>query len=98
MTPRGKEFLFFSLFGVIGKASSFLGPFVSSAIIDHSNSRNGTSSVFYFLMPLSLVSTAVLIIGVDVQKSKREQDIFLAEEQVAKEHIGEKVDSLVRAR
>ena len=49
-------------------------------------------------MPLSLVSTAVLIIGVDVQKSKREQDIFLAEEQVAKEHIGEKVDSLVRAR
>ena len=46
-------------------------------------------------MPLSLVSTAVLIIGVDVQKSKREQDIFLAEEQVAMEHIG---DSLARAR
>ena len=87
VTPRGKEFLFFSLFGVIGKTSSFFGPFISSAIIDHSNNRNPTSSVFYFLMPLSLVSTFALIVGVDVQKSKREQDRFLAEEQAAKECI-----------
>ena len=92
VTPRGKEFFFFSLFGVVGKASSFLGPLISSAIIDRSNSRNGTSSAFYFLMPISLVSTVVLIMGVDVQKSKREQDKFLAEEQVAKEHIEEKMN------
>jgi len=26
VTPRGKEFLFFSLFSIIGKTSSFIGP------------------------------------------------------------------------
>ena len=49
-------------------------------------------------MPLSLVSTVALIVGVDVQKSKREQDKFLAEEKVAKEYIDEKVNSPTRAR
>lgn len=34
VTPRGREFLFFSLFSVIGKTSSFIGPLVSSTIID----------------------------------------------------------------
>ena len=32
------------------------------------------SLVFYFFMPLSLVSTFALIVVVDVQKSKCEQD------------------------
>src|SRR4051812_32833579 len=36
VTPRGREFLFFSLFSIIGKTSSFIGPLVSSAIIDAS--------------------------------------------------------------
>ena len=44
-------------------------------------------------MPLCLVSTIALMVGVDVQKSKREQDKFLEEEQVAKEHIEEKMNS-----
>ena len=70
-----------------------MGPFISSAIIDHSDGRYPTSSTFYFLMPLCLVSTIALMVGVDVQKSKREQDNFLAEEQVAKEHIEEKMNS-----
>jgi MFS-type transporter involved in bile tolerance (Atg22 family) len=34
VTPRGKEFLFFSLFSIMGKTSAFVGPIVSSAIID----------------------------------------------------------------
>ena len=45
-------------------------------------------------MPLSLVSTVALIVGVDVQKSKCEQDKFLAEEQVGKKFTEEKVISL----
>lgn len=48
VTPRGKEFLFFSLFSIIGKTSSFIGPLVSSAIIDASPTNNN-SSPFYFL-------------------------------------------------
>ena len=77
---------------------SFLGPFISSTNIDHSNNLNPMSLFFYFLMPLSLVSTFALIVVVDVQKSKCEQDKFLAKEQVAKKFIEEKVNSLVGAQ
>lgn len=98
VAPRGKEFLFFSLFGIIGKTSSFLGPFVSSAIIDRSTSsgNNSTSAAFYFLMPLSLVSTVALIVGVDVRKSKQEQDRFLMQEQGARDGMEAMVHEGIR--
>lgn len=38
-------------------------------------------------MPLSVVSTLGLVLGVDVRKSKHEQDKFLLEEQVAREEM-----------
>jgi MFS-type transporter involved in bile tolerance (Atg22 family) len=55
--PRGKEFLFFSLFSIIGKTSSFVGPFVSSAIIDASGNNN---MPFAFLFALSIVSCGIV--------------------------------------
>ncbi|KAI8675818.1 Autophagy-related protein [Fusarium keratoplasticum] len=78
VTPRGHEFLFFSLFSIVGKTSSFIGPIVSSAIIDASPSGNA-STPFYFLFALSLVSFAILVVGVDLQKSRLEQEQFLQE-------------------
>lgn len=82
VTPRGKEFLFFSLFSIIGKTSSFIGPIVSSAIIDATPSGN-VSTPFYFLFALSVVSFALLAIFVDLKKSWREQERFLEEEKSA---------------
>jgi MFS-type transporter involved in bile tolerance (Atg22 family) len=79
VTPRGKEFLFFSLFSIIGKTSSFIGPIVSSAIIDASPSHNN-STPFYFLFSLSLVSFLMLLFCVDLKKSRKEQEVFLEEE------------------
>ncbi|EAW14001.1 MFS transporter [Aspergillus clavatus NRRL 1] len=76
VTPRGHEFLFFSLFSIIGKTSSFIGPIVSSAIIDASPSGN-VSTPFYFLFALSLFSFGILLFGVDLKKSRREQEVFL---------------------
>ncbi|KAJ5666466.1 uncharacterized protein N7477_008914 [Penicillium maclennaniae] len=76
VTPRGHEFLFFSLFSIIGKTSSFIGPLVSSAIIDASPTGN-VSTPFYFLFALSLVSFGFLFICVDLKKSQVEQDKFL---------------------
>lgn len=76
VTPRGHEFLFFSLFSIIGKTSSFIGPLVSSAIIDASKSHNN-STPFYFLFSLSLASCAVLVLFVDLKKSQIEQENFL---------------------
>ncbi|KKK16774.1 autophagy protein [Aspergillus ochraceoroseus] len=76
VTPRGHEFLFFSLFSIIGKTSSFIGPLVSSAIIDVSPNNN-SSTPFYFLFALSIVSFGVLVIWLDLKKSREEQERFL---------------------
>ncbi|KAK0288703.1 hypothetical protein LTS16_003912 [Friedmanniomyces endolithicus] len=84
VTPRGKEFLFFSLFSIIGKTSSFIGPLVSSAIIDDTGNN---SSPFYFLFALSLVSFLWLLFFVDVKKSRVEQAEFLEREIL---RVGEK--------
>lgn len=87
ITPRGKEFLFFSLFSIIGKTSSFIGPIVSSAIID-ATPDNNASTPFYFLFGLSIASFVLLFLFVDVEKSRREQERFLEEEAILKEKAG----------
>ncbi|KIW15079.1 hypothetical protein PV08_07866 [Exophiala spinifera] len=84
VTPRGKEFLFFSLYSIMGKTSAFIGPIVSSAIIDAS--PNGNNSLpFYFLFGLSVLSFLLLYFFVDLKKSRKEQEVFLAKEKAAKE-------------
>jgi MFS-type transporter involved in bile tolerance (Atg22 family) len=82
VTPRGKEFLFFSLFSIIGKTSSFIGPFVTSAIIVDADNNN--SAAFYFLFALSLVSFLFMLFFVDVKQSRVEQAEFLERERIAK--------------
>ncbi|KAJ5147583.1 hypothetical protein N7526_000935 [Penicillium atrosanguineum] len=76
----GYEFLFFSLFSIVGKTSSFIGPLVSSAIIDATPSGN-VSAPFYFLFGLSLLSFGILVVGVDLKKSRTEQEQFLKEKE-----------------
>lgn len=78
VTPRGHEFLFFSLFSIIGKTSSFIGPLVSSAIIDAST-HNNASMPFYFLFALSVFSAGGLALWLDLGKSRGEQERFLSE-------------------
>ncbi|KAL2441498.1 hypothetical protein ABEF95_015172 [Exophiala dermatitidis] len=84
VTPRGKEFLFFSLYSVTGKASAFVGPIVSSAIID-ADPKGNNSLPFYFLFGISLLSFGLLFFFIDLKKSRREQERFLAKEKAAKE-------------
>ena len=81
VTPRGYEFLFFSVFSVIGKASSLTGPLISSAIIDATpGGRAKTNRTpFYFLFALSLVSALGLFLFLDLDKSAKEQSDFLEE-------------------
>ncbi|KAI1102527.1 autophagy-related protein 22-like protein [Jackrogersella minutella] len=80
VTPRGHEYLFFSLFSIIGKASSFIGPLVSSAIIDASPNHSNNSAPFYFLFALTLVSACGLWIFLDLEKSAKEQEDFIRQE------------------
>ena len=89
VTPRGKEFLFFSLFSIIGKTSAFIGPLVSSAIIQDSitasNPSGNNSTPFYFLFALSVASFIGLFLFVDLKKSRVEQARFLEEERIVRE-------------
>lgn len=57
----------------IGKTSAFIGPFVSSAIIDDSHGNNNTP--FGFLFALGLVSSFMLV-AVDVRRSREECRVF----------------------
>ena len=84
MTPRGKEFLFFSFFNIVGTTTSFIGPVVSSAIIDASPTRN-SSLPYYFLTALSLASFVLVLFFVDLGKSREEQSRFLERERANKE-------------
>lgn len=88
VTPRGKEFLFFSLFSIMGKTSAFIGPIVSSAIIDADTTptKPGNNSLpFYFLFGLSGLSFLFLFFLVDLKKARIEQEVFLNEERKVKE-------------
>lgn len=76
VVPRGKEFLFFALFSIIGKTSSFIGPFVSSAIIDRSSNAN---MPFTFLLALGFIATVILFC-VDTDTSRRECRQYLDDE------------------
>ncbi|KAG8744144.1 hypothetical protein FRC10_010713 [Ceratobasidium sp. 414] len=76
VVPRGKEFLFFAMFSVIGKTSAFIGPFVSSAIIDDSQNNN---MPFAFLLGLGAFSFVLLLL-VNVDKSRLECAEYLAAE------------------
>lgn len=60
----------------MGKASSFIGPFVSSAIIERSGNTN---MPFTFLLALGVFSVAILVM-VDVDKSRIECRAYLDEE------------------
>ncbi|KAI0684590.1 MFS general substrate transporter [Cytidiella melzeri] len=77
VSPLPQMFLFFALFSVVGKTSAFIGPFVTSAIITASG--NNDSMPFAFLFALGTVSTVFLWL-VDVQKSRKECEDFVAAE------------------
>jgi MFS-type transporter involved in bile tolerance (Atg22 family) len=89
VTSRGREFLFFSLFSIVGKTSSFIGPLVSAAIIDDTGNN---SSPVYFLTGLSAVSFLLLVCFVDLEKSRKEQEVFLEREEIAKMALRRKDD------
>lgn len=39
LVPRGREYMFFSLLGIVSKGSAWIGPIVSSAIVDRTGNQ-----------------------------------------------------------
>jgi MFS-type transporter involved in bile tolerance (Atg22 family) len=77
LCPRGKENLFFGLFGVINKGSSWMGPVIVSAITQHTNNL---WKGWPFVLALFVVSI-VIVFFIDVDKAKIDINNYLAEEE-----------------
>lgn len=76
LVPRGREYMFFSLLGIVSKGSAWIGPFVSSAIVD----ENGNQwTPFAFAAALTLVPT-IGIFFISEIKSRKECAEYLARE------------------
>ncbi|KAM3476666.1 hypothetical protein MY8738_006841 [Beauveria namnaoensis] len=85
VTPRGYEYLFFSVFSVIRQAFSLTGPSISSAVIDASPGGGSKShrAPLYFLFALDLVSAAAIFMFLDLDKNAKGQNAFLREKAVS---------------
>lgn len=76
LVPRGREYMFFSLLGIVSKGSAWIGPIVSSAIVD----RNGNQwTAFPFVAALIFVPW-VGIFFISERKSQKECVEYLARE------------------
>ena len=76
LVPQGREYLFFSLLGIVSKGSSWIGPFVASAIVD-SNGNQWCS--FPFVAALIFVPF-VGIFFISEEKSRVECQAYLTQE------------------
>ncbi|KAI9273228.1 autophagy-related protein 22-like protein [Helicostylum pulchrum] len=82
LVPRGKENLFFGLFGVVNKASSWIGPVVIGAITQYTNNLwRG----WPFVLSLFVLSLAIIWF-IDVDKAKIDIANYLAEQDVIDGH------------
>ncbi|KAJ3492436.1 hypothetical protein NLG97_g5396 [Lecanicillium saksenae] len=77
VVPAPKAFLFFSLFNCVGKTSGFIGPFISSAIIERANGK--TNAAYWFLFAMGSVGCLALWF-VDTDKAKRDNARYLERE------------------
>jgi MFS-type transporter involved in bile tolerance (Atg22 family) len=83
LVPRGREYMFFSLLGIVSKGSAWIGPIVSSAIVD----RTGNEwTSFPFVAALILVPT-LAIFFISPEKSRKECADYLLDEAKKLRHV-----------
>jgi MFS-type transporter involved in bile tolerance (Atg22 family) len=76
LVPKGREYMFFSLLGIVSKGSAWIGPIVCSAIVD----ANGNQwTAFPFVAALTFIPW-VGIFFIDEVKSRKECAEYLARE------------------
>lgn len=84
LVPRGREYMFFSLLGIVSKGSAWIGPIVCSAIVD----RTGNQwTAFPFVAALTVVPT-VGIFFISVEKSRVECAGYLEREAIELRKLG----------
>jgi MFS-type transporter involved in bile tolerance (Atg22 family) len=86
VVPAPKAYMFFALFNTVGKTSGFIGPFISSAIIERANGQ--TSAAYWFLFAMGSLGCIILwFVNTDKAKNdnarylEREADEYYSEQQ-----------------
>lgn len=77
VSPAPKMYIFFALFNTLGKTAAFIGPFITSAIID--DAHGNTNTGFWFTFITGIVGL-VLVLMVDTGKAKRDNALYLEKE------------------
>jgi len=67
VVPAPKAYMFFALFNTVGKTSGFIGPFISSAIIERANGN--TNAAYWFLFAMGSLG-AILLFFVNTDAAK----------------------------
>jgi MFS-type transporter involved in bile tolerance (Atg22 family) len=67
VVPAPKVMMFFALFNTVGKTSGFIGPFISSAIIERANGN--TNAAYWFLFAMGSIG-AIVLWFVDTDQAK----------------------------
>ncbi|KAI0127319.1 autophagy-related protein 22-like protein [Xylariales sp. AK1849] len=76
LVPRGREYMFFSLLGIVSKGSAWIGPIVSSVIVDKTGNQ---WTAFPFAAALIIVPT-VGIFFISEKKGRMDCAEYLARE------------------
>jgi len=77
VSPAPKMYVFFALYNTLGKTAAFIGPFITSAIINDANGN--TNEGFWFTFATGLLAL-VLIAMVDTDKAKQDNAKYLEKE------------------
>lgn len=77
LVPRGREYMFFSLLGIVSKGSSWMGPIVSSAIVD----KTGNQWMAFPWIAALIFVPWIGIFLIDENKSKKECARYLENEE-----------------
>ncbi|KAI9299057.1 MFS general substrate transporter [Neoconidiobolus thromboides FSU 785] len=73
LVPKGRESEFFSLFQIVGKGSSWIGPLVVGAITDYS----GNLRIGYTFILASVLSSGLILMFLNVEKGKEQVKILV---------------------
>ncbi|KAI9736358.1 MAG: hypothetical protein M1834_001244 [Cirrosporium novae-zelandiae] len=84
LVPRGREYMFFSLLGIVSKGSAWIGPIVSSAIVDD----NGNEWTAFPWVAAMIFVPWVAIFFIDEGKSRKECGEYLKRETEGLRKIG----------
>jgi MFS-type transporter involved in bile tolerance (Atg22 family) len=89
LVPRGREYMFFSLLGIVSKGSAWIGPIVCSAIVSHNDNQ---WTAFPFVAALIFVPW-VGIFFISEAKSRKECAEYLAREATSLRKVSNLKDS-----